>query len=50
MLHEKVALMKYDAINSRPYKRTEKNREFGTITEFFFLCVQFLHVGVIGAL
>lgn len=32
MLHEKVALMKYDTINSRPYKKVEKNREFGTIT------------------
>ena len=50
MQQEKVALMKYDAINSRPYKKVEKYRQFGTITEFFFLCVQFLHVGVIGAL
>lgn len=49
MYGEKVALLKYDGINSKSFKRTSERREYGTITEFFFLALQFLFVGVCGA-
>jgi hypothetical protein len=42
--------MKYDPINSKVIMKNEGKKEFGTITEFFFLCLQFLHVGVCGAM
>jgi hypothetical protein len=48
--HEKAVQMKYDPINTRPIKPAHNKKDFGTITEFFFLCLQFLHVGVCGAI
>ena len=48
--HEKASLMKYDPINTAPHKFLAQKKEYGTITEFFFLCIQFLHVGVCGAI
>jgi hypothetical protein len=48
--HEKAPLMKYDPINTTPGKVVHQRKEYGTITEFFFLCIQFLHVGLCGAI
>lgn len=48
--HERISLMKYDPINTKPIKKNEERKEFGTITEFFFLCLQYLHFGVCGAI
>ena len=39
-----------DPICSKPGPKVGNHKEFGTITEFFFLALQFLHVGVCGAM
>lgn len=48
--HEKASVMKYDPINSKGAPKYEGKKDFGTISEFFFLSLQFLHVGVVGAI
>lgn len=32
MYGDKVALLKYDGINSKPFKRTSERKDYGTIT------------------
>jgi hypothetical protein len=47
---EWVKLARYDPLNPKVKADRTGSREFGTITEFFFLGLQFLHVGLVTAL
>ena len=47
---ERVQRCKYEPLNNKKTPKVPpKNVEFGTISEFFFLALEFLHVGVIPA-
>jgi hypothetical protein len=48
--HEKAPLLRGDALCSKPGPHLTGKKEFGTITEFFFLALQFLQVGICGAM
>lgn len=48
--HEKASFFRVDPICSKPGPKIEGKKQFGTITEYFFLALQFLNVGVCGAM
>ena len=50
MQSQYMPMMKYDPINGKPYNKQHPTKQYGTITEFYFLCLQYLHVGLCGAI
>ena len=50
MQSQYMPLMKYDPINGKSHDKKHPSKQYGTITEFYFLCLQYLHVGLCGAI
>ena len=48
--HPQAELLRGDAICNKQVVGVQEKRDFGTITEFFYLSLQYLHVGVCGAM
>jgi hypothetical protein len=51
MFKERALMCKYDSINQKDKRldKTEVHKKFGTITEFFFLCLEYFNIGYVAS-